>query len=342
MASVGHVAVGMAAARVYHHGRVPRWSSLALWSALSLLPDVDVIGFALGVEYSDPWGHRGATHSLIASAAIGLAVGLAARWLKLSAVRTALIATVLLASHSVLDTMTDGGLGCALFWPFDLTRYFAPWHPIPVAPIGLDFFSPYGGFVSLTELVLFSPVLLFALRSRRVVTRPLGFFLALWLVFVWFVSSRDRIRDSIVGFVLREDTAYSSRFSEEAFRTITDGESDKNVRHLLGAPFREGWFYQPKNQPFTRAMERSAASLPHDECLMVRFENRVVVTTLEIDACQKLGIEPGMSIADVERLRGSPPEMCWEYTWSPGDAHFRLRMVCFLNGRVETVIRRWN
>jgi hypothetical protein len=46
MASVGHIAVGMAAARVYHHGRKPRWSSMALWSGLSLLPDADVIGFS--------------------------------------------------------------------------------------------------------------------------------------------------------------------------------------------------------------------------------------------------------------------------------------------------------
>ena len=33
-------------------------TSIAWWSALSLLPDADVIGFALGVEYGDPWGHR--------------------------------------------------------------------------------------------------------------------------------------------------------------------------------------------------------------------------------------------------------------------------------------------
>jgi hypothetical protein len=54
MASIGHVAIGMAAARAYHEGRLPRWSSLALWSALSLLPDVDVIGFARGVDYAAP------------------------------------------------------------------------------------------------------------------------------------------------------------------------------------------------------------------------------------------------------------------------------------------------
>jgi inner membrane protein len=163
MASLGHVAVGMAAARIYQDGRVPRASSMAFWSALSLLPDVDVVGFALGVNYGDPWGHRGATHSLALSVALGVAIGLAARRLQRPTLRMALVATAVLASHPLLDTMTDGGLGCALLWPFDLTRYFAPWRPIPVAPIGVDFFSRYGGSVALVELVVFAPVLLFAL-----------------------------------------------------------------------------------------------------------------------------------------------------------------------------------
>jgi inner membrane protein len=200
MASVGHIAVGMAAARVYHHGRMPHWSSAALWSAFSLLPDADVIGFALGVEYADPWGHRGATHSLAVALLLGLAVGGAVRWLNGPAVRAFLIASVVLASHGLLDTMTDGGLGCALFWPFDLTRYFAPWRPIPVAPIGLDYFSPYGGMVALTELVLFSPLLLFALRPRRVTATPAaaGAFLVLWLLLVWLIWFRN-FREAVVG-----------------------------------------------------------------------------------------------------------------------------------------------
>src|SRR5436190_9243225 len=75
MASIGHVAVGMAAARGYG---APRWSSMAWWSALSLVPDADVVGFPLNVEYGDPWGHRGATHSLAFASAVGLVVGLIA------------------------------------------------------------------------------------------------------------------------------------------------------------------------------------------------------------------------------------------------------------------------
>jgi len=76
------------------------------------------------------------------------------------------MASLVLVSHPLLDTLTDGGLGCALFWPFDLTRYFAPWRPIPVAPIGLAFFSPFGLFVAAVELVIFAPLFWFALTPR--------------------------------------------------------------------------------------------------------------------------------------------------------------------------------
>src|SRR5215208_292058 len=129
MASIGHIAVGMAAARVYHEGRDRGWRSMAAWSALSLLPDADVVGFALGVSYGDPWGHRGATHSLAAAVAGGVAAAVAARVARRPAIRTAVVATLVLASHGLLDSLTDGGLGAALLWPFDLTRYFAPWQP---------------------------------------------------------------------------------------------------------------------------------------------------------------------------------------------------------------------
>ena len=134
---------------------------------LSMLPDADVIGLPLGVAYASPWGHRGATHSLAFAAAIGFAIGLAARWRGRAALTTGLLAAAVLASHGLLDTLTNGGLGCALLWPFDLTRYFAPWRPIPVSPIGLAYLSPYGLFVAVSETILFSPLLVYALWRRR-------------------------------------------------------------------------------------------------------------------------------------------------------------------------------
>src|SRR5438093_10023535 len=118
MASVGHIAVGMAAARAYDASHAPKWTSMAMWSALAMLPDLDVVGFALGVRYGDPWGHRGATHSLLMAAALGIALSVIAWRRGLPFGRTALFTVGVIASHGLLDTMTDGGLGAALLWPF--------------------------------------------------------------------------------------------------------------------------------------------------------------------------------------------------------------------------------
>jgi inner membrane protein len=55
------------------------------------------------------------------------------------------------ASHGLFDAMTDGGLGIAFFSPFDTTRYFLPWRPIRVSPIGPGFFSDRGMTVLVSE-----------------------------------------------------------------------------------------------------------------------------------------------------------------------------------------------
>jgi inner membrane protein len=170
MASVGHLAVGVAAARVYRGEKPARrapLASLLLWSALSFLPDADVIGFSLGVNYADEWGHRGASHSFVFALIVGAIIGALAPLFRHSALRTGMTAVLVVASHPLLDILTNGGLGCALFWPFDDTRYFAPWTPIPVSPIGLRFLSPYGMFVAFVEVVLFSPLFWFGLSGAR-------------------------------------------------------------------------------------------------------------------------------------------------------------------------------
>jgi inner membrane protein len=169
MASIGHVMVGAAATRFARGGQRPAWSPFSagvVWSFLSLLPDADVIGFPLGVAYADPWGHRGATHSFVFALLVSALVWLVARTARLPATRTALIALAVVASHPLLDTLTDGGLGCALLWPFSDRRFFAPWTPLPVAPIGLAFLSSRGLQVALAELVLLSPLLLYTLWPR--------------------------------------------------------------------------------------------------------------------------------------------------------------------------------
>ena len=143
----------------------------------SILPDIDVLAFRFDIAYGDLWGHRGMTHSLLF--ALVWSVLLWAIMLRSSDFRkyrfisvTSLAAIIILflatSSHGLLDAMTNGGLGIAFFSPFDTTRYFLPWQPIQVSPIGISaFFSSYGLRVILSEVIWIGiPCVVFLLMVR--------------------------------------------------------------------------------------------------------------------------------------------------------------------------------
>jgi inner membrane protein len=121
----------------------------------SALPDADVVGFRFGIHYGDLWGHRGLTHSILFAAVIGMAAGvfLGGNWSERAGQSVLLFAIT--CSHGLLDAMTNGGLGIAFFSPFDRTRYFFPWRPIQVSPIGAGwFFSTPGMSILWNEVVV--------------------------------------------------------------------------------------------------------------------------------------------------------------------------------------------
>lgn len=343
MASIGHIAVGMAAARINEPARSPGLGALAFWSTVSLLPDLDVIGFSLGIEYGDPWGHRGASHSLAMAVLVGVAAAIAARGLRRPALRTGLLATAVVASHALLDTMTDGGLGCALFWPLDLTRYFAPWRPIPVAPIGAAFFTAGGASVAVVELLLFAPLFVFALwrPAARLSRTLLGSLVVGWAAVAWLLASTDPIREALVGAIVREDTAYARGFSEAAFRAVKRGDTESQVQARLGPPVRENWFYTPKVAPDTSAVDLAAAAFP-DECVTALFEDGRLTGAIAHEPCRARGLAVRMSRDDVQQRLGPPAESCWSYTWSPANRRHRVRMVCFAGDTVHAIFRHWN
>lgn len=147
-------ALGLGAA---FFGRKAPAGVLALGALCAVLPDADVVSFALGIPYEAPLGHRGLSHSLAFAAALATIAlplvwrrgqdgpGPAKLWSYL------FLAT---ASHGLLDAMTDGGLGIALLAPFCDTRYFFPFHPIKVSPIGVTrFLSERGLEVIASELL---------------------------------------------------------------------------------------------------------------------------------------------------------------------------------------------
>jgi inner membrane protein len=129
---------------------VPRGRLILALVVVSVLPDLDVLSFALGVPYSHPLGHRGFSHSLLFASLIAY---LAARfgfpsvprpsraWWRLFAV---LVAAA--ASHGLLDALTDGGLGVGFLLPFSSERFFLPFRPLVVSPIGLHAFLSGSGW----------------------------------------------------------------------------------------------------------------------------------------------------------------------------------------------------
>ena len=181
MASLfGHIAVSTALG----HSLFPRQvrpATLIAAGFCAFAPDLDVLTFYAGIPYSSEWGHRGWTHSLLFSLLLGSLIGyFASRFLPKEASTgsslSALIGWCILStiSHPILDMMTNGGRGCAFWWPFSLERLFLPWRPIQVSPMSVtDFFSPWGLQVLASEVLwigfpcVFLVLLARILRSRN-------------------------------------------------------------------------------------------------------------------------------------------------------------------------------
>ncbi len=136
---MAHAAFAVAAGTAFPKDLVPRrmWIAGALCAAA---PDLDKIGLMLGVPYGSMFGHRGFTHSIFFAAVAALIVTAIVTGRGHEDVSPLTLGAYLFlatASHGVLDAMTNGGHGVALFAPFSNARLFLPWRPIRVAPLSV-------------------------------------------------------------------------------------------------------------------------------------------------------------------------------------------------------------
>lgn len=125
--------------------RLAPWRLLLAGLLCSVLPDLDVVAFRFNIAYADILGHRGLSHSIVFALTLGFLAVPAAPLLKAGRSAAFLVCFSGAASHIILDAMTNGGLGVALFWPFSETRYFFPWRPIAVSPLSPRRFFSQGG-----------------------------------------------------------------------------------------------------------------------------------------------------------------------------------------------------
>jgi inner membrane protein len=135
----------------------------------SIVPDFDVVGFGFGIAYADAAGHRGLSHSIAFAALLGALALIGARTLRAPPWVCFVFVFVAALSHGLLDMLTNGGLGVALWWPLSEERLFFPVQPIQVSPLGIRVFSSAGLRVFESEAlwVLLPGLLVFALLRWR-------------------------------------------------------------------------------------------------------------------------------------------------------------------------------
>jgi len=150
MASIfGHGLVAYTMAKVIDNKHLKTLLCLAIFSAI--LPDADVVAFKLGIAYEHPLGHRGFSHAVLFAI---LWAGTLSFWLgKSNKVVYFVVLFLSTISHGLLDALTNGGKGVGFFIPLNNERYFFPWRPIKVSPLGIkEFFSEWGLNVILSEI----------------------------------------------------------------------------------------------------------------------------------------------------------------------------------------------
>ncbi|MEZ5357836.1 MAG: metal-dependent hydrolase [Candidatus Zixiibacteriota bacterium] len=176
---ITHAVTGLAAGKLSFFKDLPaRFWMLSI--ICPMIPDFDVVLSRFGVPFKSFYAHRGFFHSLTFALIIALIVAFVffkrqgyftRRWNAL-----VLYFFIITASHPLLDMFTDGGPGIALLSPFTDERFFWPWRPIMVSPIGIrSFFSEWGWNTMISEMRLIwlplSVIIILAVLIHRIVQK---------------------------------------------------------------------------------------------------------------------------------------------------------------------------
>lgn len=122
----------------------------------SVIPDADVV-MHNWVEYDSFFGHRGFFHSFFFCAILAIFITDTFYRNEKMFSKTSWMYIIYFflcgASHGLLDMLTSGGLGVAIFSPFYNERFFFGWHPIRVSPMSISrFFSERAYVILASEL----------------------------------------------------------------------------------------------------------------------------------------------------------------------------------------------
>ena len=125
-----HALVPLAGAVAFAKRPIP-WRLVIVAMFASSLPDADgVWNHFLHLPSASIFSHRGAAHSLFVALCGGLVASVFYKWLRVRPLTAGVVIAASMASHGILDMMTDMGKPVAYLWPLTSVRLFADWRPI--------------------------------------------------------------------------------------------------------------------------------------------------------------------------------------------------------------------
>lgn len=120
------VAVAVAVAK-----RPVPWKLVIAAAFAAAAPDIDgVFKHLVTLSPTSIYAHRGAAHSLFVALAAGVIAACFHRKLEVKPLTAGVVIAAAMASHGLLDMMTDTGRGVAYLWPLNSARMISDWRPI--------------------------------------------------------------------------------------------------------------------------------------------------------------------------------------------------------------------
>ena len=171
---LAHALIGAStAAALRPASQSPQWKPIVIGAFLGVCPDFD---YALNVMRISGGGwHHGFTHSIVFAVLLGLLTIVVLRDWKL---RSFILYSAAAASHTLLDYLITESRGVALWWPFTDHRYkLEIANPIDYTWSNASIWEISAGVlkITLTEFMIFAPILLVVVLLRRVVNASFPF-----------------------------------------------------------------------------------------------------------------------------------------------------------------------
>lgn len=130
-----HALLPLAGALAFAKRPVP-WKLIITAAVAAAAPDLDgAINHFWHIAPASIYSHRGAAHSVFVALGAGLLAAFFHKRLDVRPLTAGAVVAAAMASHGLLDMMTDTGRPVAYLWPLSSVRLFADWRPIHSGPV---------------------------------------------------------------------------------------------------------------------------------------------------------------------------------------------------------------